>query len=76
MGTHDETLSVAMRVHDPDCPSFKIESRDQAQAETGFVEIVGNDLPILHAQSDGRLLIVLSHLRYGFVQFKLCADFL
>jgi hypothetical protein len=24
-GTHNETLSVAMRVHDPDCSPFKIE---------------------------------------------------
>jgi hypothetical protein len=26
IGAHDETLSVAMRVHNPDCSSFKVES--------------------------------------------------
>jgi len=26
IGTHDETLSVAMRVHDPDRSPFKIDS--------------------------------------------------
>ena len=46
----DETLSVAMLIRNPDYSPFKIESRDPAQALTGFVEIViavqvGNEWP-------------------------------
>ena len=26
IGVHDETLSVAMRVHNPDCSSFRVTS--------------------------------------------------
>ena len=40
IGTHDELLSVAVRVHNPDRSPFEIESCDPAWAPTGFVEIV------------------------------------
>jgi hypothetical protein len=29
-GTHDETLPVAVRIHNPDCSRFKIDSGDPA----------------------------------------------
>jgi hypothetical protein len=53
VGTHDKTLSVAMRVHNPDRSPFKIDSGDSAQAPSGFAEIVGNDFPILHSMPCG-----------------------
>jgi hypothetical protein len=40
------------------------------------VEIVGNDLPILHAQRSAPSRIVLSDVRHGLAQFKLCVHFL
>jgi len=49
IGTHDETLSVAMRVHNPDRSPFAIQGRDAASTPTGFAEIVANGFPILHA---------------------------
>jgi hypothetical protein len=49
ISTDDETLSVAMRVYDPDHSPFKIESRNPTQAPTDFLEIVGDDFPILQA---------------------------
>ena len=50
IGAHDETLSIAVCVHNPDRPPFKINSGDPAQAPTGFVEIVGDDFPVLHGR--------------------------
>ena len=46
---HNKTLSIAMRVHNPDRSSFNVEGSDPAQAPPGFVEIVGDDFTILHA---------------------------
>jgi hypothetical protein len=43
-----ETLSVTMRVHNPDSSAFKIESRDPAHAESGFFEIFRDDFQIFH----------------------------
>ena len=37
------TAHGALRVHNPDRLSFKIQSGDPAQAPTGFMEIVGDD---------------------------------
>jgi len=50
-GTNDETLPVAMRVNNPDRSSFKIQSCDPAQAETGVMKIVSDDFPLLHTLS-------------------------
>ena len=47
-GADDKTLSVAMRVHNPDRFPLDIESRDPAQAPTGFAKSVGDDFLVLH----------------------------
>ena len=47
-GPHTESLSLAMRVHNPNSASFEIESRDPAQTPTDVMEIVCDDFPILH----------------------------
>jgi hypothetical protein len=39
IGVHDETLSVAMRVHNPDRSPFKNQSKDPAQAKSRFAEL-------------------------------------
>jgi hypothetical protein len=52
---------------------LKIDSGDPAHAESGFLEIVGDDFPVLHA---GRLLIVQNRFRRRFAHFKLCVHFL
>jgi hypothetical protein len=67
IGTDDETLSVAMRVYDPDHSPFKIESRNPAQAPSGVVKIVGDDFPALHAScaTDSRLLVLAEFLESG-----------
>jgi len=41
---HNETLSVAVRVHDPDCSPFGIPSWDPVQTPTGLLEVVGDSL--------------------------------
>ena len=46
IGTHDETLSVAMRVHNPDRSPFKIQGGDPAQTPSGFAEIVSDEFPM------------------------------
>jgi hypothetical protein len=43
---HDETLSVAMRVNNPDPSPLSINSWQPAQAPTGFIKSVGDDFPI------------------------------
>src|SRR4030095_890638 len=48
IGTHDETLSVAMYVHNPDHSPLRINGRDPAQAPSRFLEIVSDDFPVLH----------------------------
>jgi hypothetical protein len=40
VGADDETLSVAMRVSNPDCSPARIQSRDAAPTPSGFAEIV------------------------------------
>src|SRR5262249_7185579 len=48
--THNETLSVvAMRVCDPDITLLGIDCCDTAQTPAGFLKIVSDDFPILHA---------------------------
>jgi hypothetical protein len=48
IGAHDETLSVAMRVHNPDCSSLGIQSRHPTQTPAGLAQIISDDVPILH----------------------------
>jgi len=74
IGVHDETLSVAMRVHNPDASALAIDCSDRAQAETGFMKIVGDDLTRLHRWRF--LLSIQNRLRRGFAQLELCAHFL
>ena len=50
---HNETLSVAMRVCNPDRSPFKIESGDPAQTPFRFAEVVGDDFPVLHSSASG-----------------------
>jgi hypothetical protein len=38
IGTHNETLSVAMRVQNPDCPPFTVNGRNAAPTPTGFAQ--------------------------------------
>jgi len=45
--THNETLSVAMRVNNPDCRPSRINSRHPSQTPPGFLEIVGDDSSLL-----------------------------
>ena len=45
---HNETLSVAMRVHNPDRSPFAIQGRDVAPTPTCSAEIVSDDFPIPH----------------------------
>ena len=40
--THNETLSVAVRVSNPDRSSVAVDGRDPAQIPSGFREIVGD----------------------------------
>lgn len=54
-GADDETLSVAMRVHNPDRSAFEIQSGYTAPTETGFAEIISDDFPILH-KADSAIL--------------------
>ena len=44
---HDETLSVAMRVHNPDCLPLKIDSRYAVPTPTGLADIIGDYFAIL-----------------------------
>jgi hypothetical protein len=46
IGPHNETLSVAMRVDNPDCVPVIVEGGDPAHAESGFDDIVNDDLPV------------------------------
>ena len=46
--SHNEPLSVSMRVNNPDCSPLGINGRDPAQPPTGFLEIVSNSLPVFH----------------------------
>jgi hypothetical protein len=48
IGTHDETLSVAMRVHNPDRSPFAIQGRDAALTPSGLAKSVGDDFPVLY----------------------------
>jgi hypothetical protein len=43
--THDEMLSVAMRVHNPNRSFRRIQKRHPTQAPSGFMEIVSDDFP-------------------------------
>jgi hypothetical protein len=63
-----------MRVCNPDCPPLTINGRNTAPTPTGFAEIVGDDLPLFHAEC--WLLVIDNRLQRGFVQFYLCAHFL
>ena len=45
---HNETLSFAMRVCNPDCSPVGINGSDPAQTPTGFLKITGNYFPVLH----------------------------
>jgi hypothetical protein len=45
-GAYDETLPVAMSVHNPNCLPLNIDCSDAAQTPTGFVEIIGDDFPV------------------------------
>src|SRR5262249_24373438 len=74
IGTHDETLTVAVRVHNPDRATLAIKRGDVAVAPAGFVGIVGDDFPRSHRH--GVLLIVQHRLRCALAEFKLCAHFL
>jgi hypothetical protein len=48
--SHDVTLSViAMRIDNPDCPPFAIQSCDSAPTPTGFAEIVSDDFPVFQS---------------------------
>jgi hypothetical protein len=44
-----ETLSVAMRVSNEDRSPARIHGGEAAPTPTGFAEIVGDYLPLLHA---------------------------
>jgi hypothetical protein len=44
---HNEPLSAAVGVNNPDRSLFAIQSRDPAQAPSGFAEIVSDGLPVL-----------------------------
>jgi hypothetical protein len=73
---HNETLSVApVRVSDPDCSPFEIQSGYTASTETGFAEIVSDDFPVLYRHGYC-LLIILRRLRCRSARFKLCAHLL
>jgi len=47
MGTHDEPLSLAVGVNDPNCAPIIVEGGDPAHAKSGFNDFI-YDLPILH----------------------------
>jgi hypothetical protein len=49
--THNKTLSVAMRVHNPDPSPVEINRRSAAPTPTGFAEIVSDDFPGFHLMS-------------------------
>jgi hypothetical protein len=46
---HDETLSAAMRVNNPDRVPIGINGWDIAQTPTAFLDITGDDFPVFHA---------------------------
>jgi hypothetical protein len=48
IGADDETLSVAMRVYNPDPSPFGINARHPTPTPTGFAEIVSDDFQLLH----------------------------
>jgi hypothetical protein len=48
IGSHNETLSVsAMRISNPDCSPFAVQSCDTAPTPTGFAEIIRDNFPVL-----------------------------
>jgi len=50
IGAYDKTpIFVAMRVSNPDRSRLGINRRDAAPTPTGFLEVVGNGFPVLHA---------------------------
>jgi hypothetical protein len=50
VATNDKPLPVvAMRVCNPDCSPLESIVATQPKLQSGFVEIVGDDFPILHA---------------------------
>ena len=61
IGTHDETLSVA------------IQGRDAAPTPTGFAEIVGNDFPVVHRPITADSTPFAAQVRHGgFVLWRIC----
>ncbi len=55
--THNETLSVvAVRINNPNCSPLRINGRDVAVTPTGFLEVVGDYFPVLHAADSAFLL--------------------
>jgi len=59
IGAHNETLSVAMRVNNPDRSPVHINSRDAALTPSGFAEIVGDD-PLAKTVTYGDCAAVLA----------------
>ena len=48
-GAHNEALPIAVSVGDPDLAPVSIQRPHVAVARTGFMEIVGDGLPMLRA---------------------------
>jgi len=70
IGAHDETLSIAMRVSNPDCPSLTINGQNAAPTPSGLAEIVCDEFPspsplftVFHYQSVkvGQPLLCIGH---------------
>src|SRR5205814_10083231 len=70
IGTHNETLSVAaVCVNNPDCSRLTINGRNAAPIHPALLRL---SAIISQYFKPLPLVVVLSHLRRGFVQLKLC----
>jgi hypothetical protein len=49
-----------MRVKDPNCAHYHRESLDPAQANSGFAELVSDDLPVFHRRHSNVLRTTVS----------------
>ena len=73
IGVHNKAFGVlTLCSRNPKLSAFVI----RAATPAGFAQIASDDFPILDARRGFRLLIVLSHLRSGVIQFEQCAHFL
>jgi hypothetical protein len=59
IGSHDETLSVTMRVQNPDRSPFAIHRCHVSIAPSGFAEIISDDFPVLHRAGLSILLLTI-----------------